>query len=74
MTREKEFILPCHLRELRMARRLSQNELATLLNVTPSAISCWEAGTKGIKDRYKVALCKVLRCSITKLFDWGAKE
>ena len=65
-----EFILPNHLKELRAGRYLSQAEVAERIGVCKSTVSMWENHSKGIKDSHKLALCDVLGCSITELFDW----
>ena len=66
-----DFILPNHLQELRTDKFLSQADLARKIGVCKSTVSMWEAGVKGIKDKNKVEICKVLGCDITTLFDWG---
>lgn len=71
-TANSDFILHNHLRELREARYLSQAELADFVGVCKSTISMWEHETKGIKDRNKLELCIILKCSVNELFDWEA--
>lgn len=68
---ETEFILPNRLKEIREGKYLSQAELARRIGVCKSTISMWEHGIKGIKDKNKIELCRVLKCDINSLFDWG---
>ena len=65
-----EFILPNNLKQLRNAKYISQADLAEELGVCKSTISMWEHGIKGVKDKNKLELCRVLKCSITELFNW----
>ena len=69
-TSNTEFILQTNLRALRHDKYLSQAELAERLGVCKSTISMWENGVKGIKDKNKIELCRILGCSITELFSW----
>ena len=66
-----EFILPNNLKQLRAERFMSQTDLARKIGVCKSTVSMWENGSKGIKDKNKIELCRALRCDITTLFDWG---
>jgi DNA-binding XRE family transcriptional regulator len=68
---DSDFILKNHIKEIRQSRYLSQAELASRVGVCKSTISMWENGIKGIKDKHKIILCKILKCEITTLFDRG---
>lgn len=46
------------LKELRLARGLSQKELGAKIGTTYSAISFWENGVNEPKISYVIALCK----------------
>lgn len=66
-----DFILPNRLKELRREKYLSQGEIAKRMTVHKSTVSMWENHEMGIKDSNKIKLCKLLKCEITTLFDWG---
>ena len=56
------------IRELRIARNLTQEALAAELSVTPQAISKWETG-KGLPDITLLeSLAKALGVSLPELF------
>lgn len=65
-----DFIVPNHILERRTAMLLSQSDLAKMIGVTKSTISMWENGIKGVKDKHKIELCRILKRDITELFDW----
>jgi DNA-binding XRE family transcriptional regulator len=67
----KSQVLPNHIRERRVAARLTQQELAEDVGVAAPTLSTWETGKLIPSDAHKVALCKALNCGITELFDWG---
>lgn len=66
-----EFVLPNKLKEMRMNKFMSQTDIARKLGVCKSTVCMWEAGAKGIKDKHKIELCKILECNVMILFDWG---
>ena len=70
LTGMTEFIIPNHILERRQAMLLSQSDLAKQIGVTKSTISMWENGIKGVKDKHKLELCRILKRDITELFDW----
>ncbi len=51
------------LKELRLAKGVSQKELGKIIGATYSAISYWENGTNEPKMSYIVALCKYFEVS-----------
>lgn len=55
---------------LRKALGMRQRDVAEEVGVTIQAVSQWEAGVKIPTDKHKIALCKVLGCTITELIDW----
>lgn len=57
----------------RRDRRMTQEEFASILGVTPQAVSKWERGT-GLPDVALIeGICKVLDISPNILFDFGSK-
>lgn len=56
------------IRDLRIAKNMSQCELAANCGVSQSVISQWETGTTLPRTRDLPDLAKVLGCSIDELF------
>lgn len=56
------------IKELRISRGLTQEELAQKINVTQGAISQWEKGLAQPTSDKLPELAKVLRCSIDELY------
>lgn len=65
------------LRELRLERNLTQNELAKLLGITQDSISLWENNRRTPDTAYIVKLCKIFNVTTDYLLgledDFGAK-
>lgn len=55
------------IRDLRIARGITQKELANELNVTQSIISFWETGSKFPSTKNLVGLAKALNCTADDL-------
>jgi len=55
------------IRELRKAKKLSQQELAVKLGVDRSTIAKWETGTNSPRTDKLRQLAKVLDCSLEEL-------
>lgn len=55
------------IRELRKAKKLSQQELADKLGVDRSTIAKWETGTNSPRTNKLHQLAKVLDCSLEEL-------
>lgn len=54
---------PNRIRELREARGLAQNQLAEIINVTPSALNKLERGTRGLNQEWMRRIAKALGCA-----------
>lgn len=70
---DTKFILKNNIKHYREAKYLMQKEVAERVGVHKATVSLWEAGVRPVSDRHKVALCKVLGCSILDLFEWEEK-
>lgn len=55
------------IRELRKAKKLSQQELAARLNIDRSTIAKWETGTNSPRTDKLRQLAEVLDCSLEEL-------
>lgn len=55
------------LRELRIAKGLSQRTVADRIGVTPGSVAQWELGMKNISMRNLIALSDLLGCTIDQL-------
>ena len=55
------------IRELRIAQKLSQQELATKLGIDRSTVAKWETGTHSPRTDKLRQLAKVLNCSLEEL-------
>lgn len=55
------------LKQLRKQRGLTQEQVATALNVSSSAVSMWETGEREPNISVLIRLCKLLNCSIDEL-------
>ncbi len=55
------------IRELRKARKLTQDELATLLDVSPSAVGMYEQGRRSPNKDMLVKLCEIFSVSSDSL-------
>jgi transcriptional regulator with XRE-family HTH domain len=55
------------IRELRIAQKLSQQELATKLGIDRSTVAKWETGTHSPRTDKLRHLAKVLNCSLEEL-------
>ncbi len=55
------------IRELRIAQKLSQQELATKLGIDRSTVAKWETGTHSPRTNKLRQLAKVLNCSLEEL-------
>lgn len=56
-----------HLKEVRLSRGMTQQELAFALRVTQSAVAQWESGTTKPTTTNIVALTQALHCSLDEL-------
>lgn len=56
-----------NLRDLRKSRRMQQSEIARALNVSQSAVSCWEAGKTGVCRKHRTRLCELFGCTEEEL-------
>lgn len=65
---------PRRLAELRIARGLSQRQLADLVGTTSNQISRWERGIQRPRDPFKVALARVLEVPAVFLFPFEDLE
>ena len=55
------------IRELRIAQKLSQQELATKLGIDRSTVAKWETGNHSPRTDKLRQLAKVLNCSLEEL-------
>lgn len=58
-----------NLARLRMARGLTQEQLAELVGVQKQHVSRWERGERNPAGKNLLKLCQVLECQITDLLD-----
>jgi transcriptional regulator with XRE-family HTH domain len=56
--KELNMLMGLNLRKLRLASKLTQEQLAERLDVCSGSVPKWEAGTKGIGKKVLVKLCK----------------
>lgn len=54
-------------RELRLSKGMSQEDLAKLLDVDKVAVSQWERGVRQPRDEYKEALCDIFNVNMDYL-------
>ena len=57
-----------NIRELRLKRKMTQQDLGEKLGVTRVAVCNWESGVAKPRTEILPALAKVLRCKIDALF------
>lgn len=57
------------IKSIRLARKLTQKELADKLHVEQSAVAKWENGKCGPKRNRLIEIAKVLECPIAELLD-----
>lgn len=55
------------IKEARLEKNLTQNELAKQLNLTQDSISLWERGKRIPDTQYVIELCKILKISANYL-------
>ncbi len=55
------------LQQLRKANKMSQEQLADMLDVTRQSVSKWESGTTYPEMDKLIALCKIFKCSLDDL-------
>lgn len=55
------------LKELRLKRGLTQDELAKLLSINRTTVTLWESGVNHPRAAMLVKLAKVLRCTVDDL-------
>lgn len=56
-----------HLKEIRLARGMTQRDLAAAMKVSPGAVGQWESGTTKPTSTNLLALTQVLHCSLDEL-------
>lgn len=56
------------LKQLRLSKKLSREELARTLNVSTSLVCKWEYAQRGVSDEDKVALAKFYNMTVQELF------
>ncbi len=56
------------IREKRIAKGLTQDELATALNIRRTTVSMWETGNSMPRGEVLIKLAKILGCTIDELF------
>lgn len=56
-----------HLKEIRLARGMSQRDLAAAIKVSPGAVAQWERGITKPTSTNIMALSQVLHCSLDEL-------
>jgi transcriptional regulator with XRE-family HTH domain len=69
-SRETNPAITNNIKAWRLKRYYNQEELAELLGVSRVTVSNWETGFRVPNDVHKMALCKVLDCSLYELFNW----
>lgn len=57
-----------NIKTLRLNKRLTQGQLATLLEVDQTAVSQWETGVSAPRADKLPELAKILGCTIDELF------
>lgn len=60
------------IREYRLKRKLTQEELAEMVGVDSSNVAKWETGVHKPRADMLVLLAKVLQCSVDELLREGA--
>ena len=55
------------LKKMRLKRRLSQEDIAKKMGVTPATVCWWENGEFLPRADKLIALAKVLKCSVSAL-------
>ena len=63
-----------NLKSIRLSCKLSQQQVADFLNVTPQSISKWEKGTALPSIEYLPKLAELLDCSIDDFFNHNLSE
>lgn len=66
--KSKKSLLRNDIKLWRIRKELTQQELADMVGVSRVTISYWETNTKCPTDKYKLALCKALNCTLSDLF------
>ena len=61
--------LPNQLREIRVMRNLTADQLADMVGVTPSTLTAWEEGTEEPDVFSKARLSRVLRVKAWAIFE-----
>lgn len=56
------------IKDLREEKTYSQEQLATLIDVSPSAISMYEQGVRVPRDEIKVKIAKLFSKSVDEIF------
>lgn len=69
MGNNKELIA-ANIAKYRKLAGYSQKELASLVKVSPSAVSNWEKGKNSIDIDILVEVCRVLGCSLNSMCDY----
>lgn len=62
------------LQQLRKANKMSQEQLADMLDVTRQSVSKWESGTTYPEMDKLIALCKIFKCSLDDLTNDDVSE
>lgn len=62
------------LRDLRLAAKMSQQELADKLSVDQGAVSNWERGINPPLPKYRKQLCKIFGCTEADLMETKGVE
>ena len=62
------------IKELRMAKKLTQQEFADLLSIAPQTISKWERGVSYPDIFYLQKICKLIGVSILEFFEDGSED
>lgn len=62
------------LQKLRKENKLSQEQLADMLDVSRQAVSKWESGQTYPEMDKLLALCKIFKCSLDDLTNDEVKE
>lgn len=63
-----------NIKQLRMAKGISQTQFAATLKTTQSAVAMWEAGTRSPVADKLPEIAKALDCTIDALFSAEEKE